>query len=139
MNFTHWMLRIHHPTARNQCIDEGHRLCKAAISRSEAGAFLSFTIVQFIFDCEFKVRLSLDSPGARRIGMPRAFTPDLLWYRRGPKMLVRAVADRCGAHFISAFGALAVADEIGEGPQSTQLSRSRQIAELTPWRWSTRR
>ena len=43
----------------------------AAISRSEAGAFLSFTIVQFIFDCEFKVRLSLDSPGARRIGMPR--------------------------------------------------------------------
>src|SRR5215470_18553349 len=139
MNFMHWMQRIHHPTARNQCIDEGYRLCTAAISRSESGAFLSFTIVQFIFDCEFKVRLSLDSPGARRIRVPRAFTPDLLWYRRGPKMLGRAVADRCGAHFISAFGALAVADEIGEGPQSTQLSRSRQIAELTPWRWSTRR
>src|SRR5215467_5531444 len=102
----------------------------AAISRSEAGAFLSFTIVQFIFDCEFKVRLSLDSPGARRIRVPRAFTPDLLWYRPGPKMLVRTVADRCGAHFISAFGALAVADEIGEGPQSTQLSRSRQVLRM---------
>ena len=50
----HWMQRIHLPTARKQCIDEGYRLGSRDIEYRN-GAFLSFTIVQFLFDGEFKL------------------------------------------------------------------------------------
>jgi hypothetical protein len=53
MNFMHWMQRIHRPTARKQCIGEGYRLRSREIAYRN-GAFLSFTIVQFPFDGEFK-------------------------------------------------------------------------------------
>ena len=63
----HWMQRIHHPTARKQRIDEGYQLRSGDIAYRKRRVSI---IVRFLFDGEFKVRLSLDPPGARRIGMP---------------------------------------------------------------------
>ena len=78
MNFMHWMQRIHLPTARKQCIDEGYRLGSRDIEYRN-GAFLSFTIVQFPFDgssssIELGFPPALDGSGMLRAfyaGLPR--------------------------------------------------------------------
>src|SRR6516164_4005503 len=108
MNFMHWMQRIHLPTARKQCIDEGYRLGSGDIEYRN-GAFLSFTIVQFPFDgSSSSIELGFP-PALDGSGMLRAF---YAWSTAGlmpPKSenaSVRTVADRCRVHSIAAYSAL---------------------------------
>ena len=61
----HWMQRIHHPTARKQCIDEGYRL------RSGDIAFRS-RCVSILHNCAIHIRLRVQS--SIELGFPRRST-----------------------------------------------------------------
>ena len=125
------MQHIHRPTARSVVLIKGYGLGSGE-TRTVTGAFLSYTIVQFSFDREFKFDRPWISRSARRIGDARAFTPGLprVWYRRSPKML----SSYCPRSLWSLLDGLfqrdlAVPDEIGESPQSTQPSHLRRAAQ----------
>ena len=76
MSFMHWMQRIHRPTARKQCIDEGYRLGSGDIAYRKRR-------VSILYNCAIpirrgvQVRLSLDFPALDRSGMPFAFRPGI--------------------------------------------------------------